>query len=72
MQGKRILCQSKECHQKRLVLWNIREAYLHYKTTFPDDEIGFSKFAELQPKWCRTVGQSGSHNVCVWTFGKSN
>ena len=59
---------TKEHHQKRLILSNIREAYLQYKSTFPDDKIGFSKLAELQPKWCRTVGQSGSHNVCVCTY----
>ena len=55
----------KERHQKRLILCNIREAYLQYKSTFLDDKIGLSKFAELRLKWCRTVGQSGSHNVCV-------
>ena len=38
---------SKECHQKRLILCNIREAYLEYKSTFSDDKIEFSKFAEL-------------------------
>ena len=55
-------------HRKRLILCNIREAYLQCKSTFPDDKIGFSKFAEPQPKWCRTVGQSGSHNVCVCIY----
>ena len=38
---------TKERHQKRLIPCNIREAYLQYKLTFPDDKIGFSKFAEL-------------------------
>ena len=57
----------KEHHQKRLILYNIREAYLQYKSTFLDDKIGLSKFAELRLKWCRTVGQSGSH-VCVCTY----
>ena len=38
---------TKERHQKRLILCNIREAYLQYKSTFPDDKIGFLKFAEL-------------------------
>ena len=58
---------TKEHHQKRLILCNVREAYLQYKSTFPDDKIGLSKFAELQPKWYRTVGQSGSH-VCVCIY----
>ena len=57
---------SKECHQKRLILCNIREAYLEYKSTFSDDKIEFSKFAELWPKWCRTVSQSDFY-VCVCT-----
>ena len=30
---------TKECHQKRLILCNIREACLQYKSTFPDDKI---------------------------------
>ena len=73
VKGKRILWLknsdgTKEHHQRRLILYNIREAYLHYKSTFPDDKIGFSKFAEVWPKWCRTVGQSGSHNICVYTY----
>ena len=38
---------TKEHHQRRLILYNIREAYLHYKSTSPDDKIGFSKFAEV-------------------------
>ena len=59
---------TKEHHQKRLILCIIRKAYLQYKSTFPDDKIGFSKFAELRPKWCRTVGQSGSQNVCLCTY----
>ena len=59
---------TKERHQKKSILCNIREAYLQYKLTFPDDKIGFSKFAELRPKWCRTVGQSGSHNVSVGIY----
>ena len=57
-----------ERHQKILILCNIREAYLQYKSTFLVDKIGLSKFAELRLKWCRTVGQSGSHNVCVCTY----
>ena len=59
---------TKERHQKRLILRNIREAYSQYKSTFPGDKIVFSKFAELRPKWCRTVDQSGSHNVCVCIY----
>ena len=59
---------TKERHQKRLIFCNIREAYLQYKSTFSDDKIWFSKFAELRLEWCRIVGQSGSHNVCLFTY----
>ena len=59
---------TKKHHQKRLIFCNIREVYLQYKSTFLDDKLGFSKFAELRPKWYRTVGQSGSHNVCICTY----
>ena len=41
------MVQKNFINQKRLVLRNIREAYLQYKSTFPDDKIGFLKFAEL-------------------------
>ena len=33
----------------------IREPYLRYKSTFPDDKIGFSNLAELQPKWLKQL-----------------
>ena len=59
---------AKEHHQKKLILCNIREAYLQYKSTFPDDKLRFSKFAELHPKLCRTVGQSACYNVSVCTY----
>ena len=54
---------AKERYQK--IICNIRDSY---KSTFPDDKIRFSKLAELQPKWCRAVVQSASHNVCVCTY----
>ena len=59
---------AKEKVQKRLLLCNIREIYLLYKTEFPNDKIGFSSFCQLRPKWCTTVGHSGSHNVCVCSY----
>ena len=42
--------------QKGLLLCNIREIYLMYKTEFPNDNIGFLSFCQLRPKWCVTVG----------------
>ena len=54
--------------QKRLVLSNLKEAYQLFKDKFPDEKIGFSKFAELRPKQCVLAGASGTHTVCVCTI----
>lgn len=29
------------------------------------NEVGFTKFCELRPKWCVTVGAAGMHSVCI-------
>ena len=31
-------------------------------------KIGFSKFAELRPRYCVLAGASGTHSVCVCTI----
>ena len=54
--------------QKRLLLCNIKELYALFKQHHPDVTIGFSKFCSLRPKWCVTVGASGTHTVCVCTL----
>lgn len=51
--------------QKRLVLCNLKELHRSFKDTYPEQAIGFSKFAELRPKECILAGGSGSHTVCV-------
>ena len=51
--------------QKRLILANISEVYELYKEKYPDDNFGISKFYQLRPPWCITVGAAGMHNVCV-------
>ena len=51
--------------QKRFLLANLKEIYVSYKDRYPNDNIGFSKFCQLRPKWCVTVTSSGSHSVCV-------
>ena len=38
--------------QKRLVLANLREIYALFTEKFPNDKIGFSKFAEFRPPEC--------------------
>ena len=53
--------------QKRLILSNLKELYLFFRNRFQDIKIGFSKFCMLRPKWCITVGASGTHSVCVCT-----
>lgn len=53
--------------QKRLLLANMNELYASFKKE-TSIKIGFSKFCDLRPKFCVTVGSSGSHSVCVCTF----
>ena len=54
----------REQKQKRLLLVNLKELHLEFiKST--GDEISFSKFCELRPKWCVTVNSRGMHSVCV-------
>ena len=54
--------------QKRLILGNLREIYNHFKSSYPEIRIGFSKFAELRPKNCIIAGASGTHSICVCTM----
>lgn len=54
--------------QKRLILGNLREIYEAFKTKYPLQKIGFSKFADLRPKNCVIAGGSGTHVVCVCTI----
>ena len=54
--------------QKRLVLSSLKEVYQLFKDRFPNETVGFSKFAELRPKHCILAGASGTHLVCVCTI----
>ena len=54
--------------QKRLLLCNLSELYAVFKEKYPDLKIGLSKFCSLRPKWCKNIGSSGSHTVCVCTI----
>ena len=67
MPGKKdFLSISRDTHkQKRLLLCNLKELYTAFKSLHPYTRISFSKFCSLRPKWCVTVGSSGSHSVCV-------
>ena len=37
---------------------------IQFKEVHPECKIGFSKFCTLRPKWCVSVGASGTHSVC--------
>ena len=50
--------------QKRLLLQNLNELHTEFKK-MSDCNISLSKFCELRPKWCVTVGARGTHSVCV-------
>ena len=57
---------SRDTHkQKHLLLCNLKELYTAFKSLLPYTRISLSKFCSLRPKWCVTVGSSGSHSVCV-------
>ena len=53
--------------QTRLILSNLKELYSSFKEKNPAVKIGFSKFCMPRPKWCITIGASGTHSVCVCT-----
>ena len=58
---------SRKTHkQKRSILSNLNELCANFKSKYVS--IGFSKFFELQPKWCVLAGSSGTHSVCVCTY----
>ena len=50
--------------QKRLLLQNLNELHTEFKK-MSGCNIRLSKFCELCPKWCVTVGARGTHSVCV-------
>lgn len=57
--------------QKRLIMANLKEIYAMYKERFPNDKIGFSKFAESRPPECVLAGAAGTHTVCVCAIHES-
>lgn len=60
--------KSKETKQKRLMLGTLKESYEEFKKVYPNDRIGFSKFAQFRPKHCVQPGSNGTHTVCVCTI----
>lgn len=63
---------SKVHKQKRLILFNLKEAYTKFKELYPSVKIGFSKFAELKPEECVLAGAKGTHSVCVCTIHQNS
>ena len=55
----------KQLKQKRLLLCNLTELKAGFQEKFSHSNVGFSKFCALCPKWCKTIGSSESHSVCV-------
>ncbi|XP_057332044.1 uncharacterized protein LOC130671921 [Microplitis mediator] len=51
--------------QKRLILSNLKELYQCYRDEYPEEKVGFSKFASFRPKHCVLAGTSGTHTICV-------
>lgn len=51
--------------QKRLILSNLKELYVLFRSKYTETKIGFSTFVSLRPKNCVLAGMSGTHTVCV-------
>ncbi|KAL5468830.1 hypothetical protein EMCRGX_G029952 [Ephydatia muelleri] len=54
--------------QKRLLLFNLNDAYKQFKDENGGIKVGLSKFKELRPKNVVLAGAGGTHNVCVCTL----
>ena len=50
---------------RRLLLLNLKEAYVRFKKQISTIKIGFSKICSFRPNWVITADASGAHNVCV-------
>lgn len=59
----------KTTKQRRLVLMNLKEAYVLFKEQHTNIKIGFSKFAELRPRQCVLALENyGTHTTCVCQY----
>lgn len=55
--------------QRKLIMMDLKEAYVMFKAENPDHAIGFSKFASLRPGECVLAGSThGIHRVCVCLY----
>ena len=51
--GKRTVPIKINAEKKRLLLVRLKELYIQFKKRNPQLKIGFTKFCELHPKWCK-------------------
>lgn len=55
--------------QRRLVLMNLHESYMLFKSKNPNDKIEFSKFASVRPPECVLANSAhGIHTTCVCLY----
>ena len=64
-----VLVKNSICKSGYLI--NLKELYSSFLKEHADIKIGFSRFCQLQPKWCILLGASGTHCVCVCTYHKN-
>ena len=57
--------RTKTVKQKRLLLSNLREAYIQFKQINPDLAIGFSTFASLRPREVILAGMYSKYLFCA-------
>lgn len=55
-------------NQKRLLLLNLKEAFVQWKQENPILQASFSTFASLRPPWCVLAGSAGTRSVCVCEY----
>lgn len=55
----------KEKLQKRMLLFNMREAYKEFKNQNGQLKIGYTKFVQLKPKNVVVPGSPGTHVSCM-------
>lgn len=59
----------KEDKQIKLILMNLKEAFIKFKEKHENVKIGFSKFASVRPKECLlALDKRGMHAVCVCIY----
>lgn len=58
--------------QKRLLMFNLKDAHEEFMKKHPEAKIGLTKFSALRPRQCILADKSGTHNVCTCKIHKNN